>query len=301
VELIDPTSCAVGRRIRAHDGPVQSMAWHPRRDALLTTGQDGAARLWMPPFDTAVELIAPSATWADHACWSLNGERAAIARGRHAHVISTSATVAVTSPVASTIAALAFTPGGRSLGVACYGGVQLFDPASGRPTRKLDWKGSMISIAFSPDGATVACGCQDNSVHFWRIASGKDAQMSGYPAKPRGVSFNHDGRWLATGGDAVICLWPFDGRGPEGKRPVQLAGHQDVVTALAYAPYIELLLSGARDGTVALWVTPKLTRPVSLRRLTGKVAHVAWGADGAAQLLRWAAADEHGRILVGQV
>lgn len=30
-------------------------------------------------------------------------------------------------------------------------------------------------------------------------------------------------------------------------------------------------------------------------------AHVAWGADGVAQPPRWAAADEHGRVLIGQL
>lgn len=301
VELIDPATGAVRHRVRAHDGPVQSMAWHPRRDALLTAGQDGAVRLWDRPFQTAVELIAPGETWADHACWSASGECAAVAVGARAHVISPEGTRAITEPVGSTIAGLAFTPSGKSLGVACYGGVRLFDPATGRPTRKLDWKGSMISIAFAPDGGTVACGCQDHSVHFWRIASGKDAQMCGYPAKPRSVSFSHDGGWLATGGDATISLWPFDKRGPEGRRPVQLAFHQELVTALAYAPLVELLLSGARDGTVALWAPPKLMVPVARLQLTGKIAQIAWGADPTARLLRWAAADEHGRVLIGQV
>ena len=300
VEVLDPAG-AVRRRIHAHEGPVQSLAWHPRRDALLTAGQDGAVRLWSIPFDTPHELIAPGVMWADHACWSVDGERAAVALGARARVVSASGVVATTEPAASTIAALAFTPSGKSLGAACYGGVRLFDPATGRATRTLDWKGSMISIAFAPDGGTVACGCQDNSVHFWRIASGKDAQMCGYPTKPRGLSFSHDGHWLATGGDATISLWPFDRRGPEGRAPIQLRGHEAFVTALAYAPLIELLLSGARDGTVALWAPPKLTAPVARLRLTGKIAHVAWGADGTAQVLRWAAADEHGGVLIGQV
>ncbi|HEX3482443.1 MAG TPA: hypothetical protein VHT91_45825 [Kofleriaceae bacterium] len=301
IELIDPATCAVRRRIFAHDGPVQSMAWQPQRDALVTTGQDGAARLWESPFDTARELIAPGASWADHACWSPTGDRAAVALGTRAHVLSADGVTAVTEPVPSTIAGLAFTPSGKSLGAACYGGVQLFDPATGRPTRKLEWKGSTLSIAFAPDGSTVACGCQDNSVHFWRIASGKDAQMCGYPAKPRDIAFSHDGRWLVTGGDVTICLWPFDRRGPEGRTPVQLKGHQDLVTALACAPLVEMLLSGARDGTVALWAPPKLTAPLAVSRLTGKVTHVAWGTDLAAQLLRWAASDEHGRVLIGQL
>ena len=89
--------------------------------------------------------------------------------------------------------------------------------------------------------------------------------------------------------------------GPEGRPPVQLAGHPDLVTDLAYAPLVELLLSGSRDGTVALWAPPKLTTPVTTARLSGRVTRVAWGADGVAQVLRWAAADEHGRVLMGHV
>ncbi|HMG54899.1 MAG TPA: hypothetical protein VK601_15485, partial [Kofleriaceae bacterium] len=87
----------------------------------------------------------------------------------------------------------------------------------------------------------------------------------------------------------------------EGRPPVQLMGHRDLVTALAYAPAIELLLSGARDGTVALWAPPKRTAPLTQARLTGRITHVAWGADDAAQVLRWAATDEHGQVLIGEL
>jgi WD40 repeat protein len=301
VELLFPAAGGARQRIRAHEGPVQSIAWQPGRDVLLTTGQDGAARLWQAPFDAPTELLPPSGTWIDHACWSPVGDRAAVADGPRAHVFTSGALTASLPQVGSTISSLAFTPSGKSLGVACYGGVRLFDPASGRPTRKLDWRGSMLSLVFSPTGSVVACGCQDNSVHFWRIASGKDAQMSGYSAKPRSLSFSHDGRWLATSGDAAVQLWPFDLRGPEGRAPLQLTGHEELVTDLAYAPLVDLLLSGARDGTVAMWAPPDLTTPVSLARLTGKVERVAWGADTAAKLLRWAAADEHGRLLIGSL
>jgi len=38
---------------------------------------------------------------------------------------------------------------------------------------------------------------------------------------------------------------------------MQLEGHEHVVTALAYAPLVDLLLSGAGDGTVAMWRRPR--------------------------------------------
>ena len=299
IAMLEGTTGVVTETRRAHDGPVQSIAWHPERAALLTTGQDGAVHLWER--GDRVTWHAAGSTWADHACWSADGKRAAFAVGAVAHVVGQGAARTTTEPVGSTIAGLAFTPSGKSLGVACYGGVQLFDPAAGKRTKQLPWKGSMLSIAFSPDGSVVACGCQDNSVHFWRIASGKDAQMSGYPAKPRSVSFSHDGGWLATSGDAAISLWPFDKKGPEGRTPVQLVGHVDVVTELAYAPLVELLVSGAKDGSVAVWAPPKLTQPVAMARLSGKVTGVAWGTSAATGELRWSAADEHGRVLIGRI
>jgi WD40 repeat protein len=301
VDLLSPATGGSRRQIPAHDGPVQSIAWHPYRDVLLTTGRDGAARLWEPPFNEPLELIAPGAAWADHACWSATGERAAVAVGRQARSFVSGGPAAVTKVVASTIAGLAFTPGGRSLGVACHGGVSIFDPDTGRSIHKFDWRGSMISMAFSPDGRIVACGCQDNSVHYWWIASGQNTRMLGSPAQARSLSFRRDGRWLAAAGDATISLWSFDGMGPERRSPVQLVGHSALVTGLAYAPLADLLLSGSEDGSVAVWDPSKRTGPISLAWLTGKVTRVAWGADIAGQLLRWAAADEHGRVLIGEV
>jgi len=211
VELIDPGTCAVRRRISAHDGPVQSMVWHPQRDALLTTGQDGAARLWESPFDTARELIAPSTIWADHACWSASGDRAAVTLGARAHVLSEDGVTAVTEAVASTIAALAFTPSGKSLGAACYGGVQLFDPATGCPTRKLEWKGSMLSIMFAPDGSTVACGCQT-----WQPVL-RLACLAGALQCPAGTVERDtcDGQWPSVA--AQLGVMPAAcGTGPDG-------------------------------------------------------------------------------------
>ncbi|HLL21359.1 MAG TPA: hypothetical protein VK427_04465, partial [Kofleriaceae bacterium] len=222
VVLLSPDGTHV-HSLRAHAGPVQSLAWHPERDDLVTTGQDGSVRLWRPPFEGARVLVEPGPTWVDLARWSPDGRRVAVAVGARAHLIELDGPTTPCEAVESSITGLAFSPDGKSVAVACYGGVRLFDASTGARTRRLDWKGSMVSLAFSPSGSIVACGCQDHSVHFWRIASGKDAQMSGYPAKPAAISFTHDGGWLATVGDSTISLWPFDKRGPEGRTPLQLA------------------------------------------------------------------------------
>ena len=65
------------------------------------------------------------------------------------------------------------------LATACYGQVQFLDGVSGNLIQKLEWKGSLVSIALSSDSDVVACGSQDNSVHFWRRSSGNDSKNVG--------------------------------------------------------------------------------------------------------------------------
>ena len=60
-----------------------------------------------------------------------------------------------------------------------------------------------------PDGDIVACGSQDNTVHFWRRSSGKDSMMSGYAGKPSALALSASGILLATGGGQDVTVWSF--------------------------------------------------------------------------------------------
>ena len=110
-------------------------------------------------------------------------------------------------------------PAPSELATACYGRVTFFEASTGEPRQKLEWMGSLVSMVMSPDGEIVACGSQDNSVHFWRRSTEKDAMMSGYPAKPSALAFDGTGTLLATGGGDEVTVWSFQGKGPEGTRP----------------------------------------------------------------------------------
>jgi WD40 repeat protein len=64
------------------------------------------------------------------------------------------------------------------------------------------------ALAFSPDGRTLALGCEDTSVKLWDVATGKvKASMSGHPSPVRNVVFSKDGKWLAAGGYDAVKLW----------------------------------------------------------------------------------------------
>ena len=141
----------------------------------------------------------------------------------------------------------------------------------------------------------IACGSQDGSVHFWRLATGQDSQMSGYPSKPRALAWDHESRLLATAGDASVTLWDFRGKGPEGTRPIVLDAHKGLCTRLAFSPRKGVLASGSQDSSILLWEPRRGTRPVRFAFLEDEVTALRWhpehhtlvGADAAGTLCAW--------------
>ena len=185
------------------------------------------------------------------------------------------------------------------LATACYGQVQFLDGVSGNLIQKLEWKGSLVSIALSNDSDVVACGSQDNSVHFWRRSSGNDSKMSGYPFKPSALSFNNKGTLLATGGSEAATVWNFEGDGPEGTSPLELDYHADAITSLLFSNYSNRLVSGCRNGTVVLWeINPNNTQAkLGVGQVADTVAELYWRPDDRAV----AALDRQGGVTVWRI
>lgn len=286
-------------RARLSGAGVAALKWNPRERLLCVGGDDGSLAFVDASSARVTSLLQPCGDWAEHVAWNPKGSKLAVALGRTTRVLAADGRVLVELPdVESTISGLGWSPDGTQLACACYGGVRLFDAKSGRCLRSLDWKGSMLSLAWRPGGRVIACGCQDNSVHFWRLPAGTDSQMSGYPAKPKAIGWSHDGRLLATSGAPQITVWSFEGKGPEGTTPVELAAHEEPVTALEFAPVVDILASGCRGGRVHLWAPSELTRPVRSFALSARIEALQWTQALAEENVLLAAADGNGRIAV---
>ena len=70
------------------------------------------------------------------------------------------------------------------------------------------------SVAFSPDGETLASGSQDGTVRFWDAQTGENIKtLTGYSVS---VAFSPDGETLASGStDGTILLWEVPPNTPE--------------------------------------------------------------------------------------
>ena len=160
-------------------------------------------------------------------------------------------------------------------------------------------KAEVKSVAFSPDGKTLASGscakpidqgaCSQGEIRLWNVATRQQigSPLVAHANLVNSVAFSPDSKTLASGsGDNNIILWNVETRQPLGS---PLTGHNASVESLAFSPDGKMLASGSRDGTVILWdvSTALNTGVVTLQRITpplkghtDRVFSVAFSPDG---------------------
>ena len=293
------SGATVWARHAVHDGGVLAMALHPGGTAFATAGQDGRVLIWSAAEGQISRSIDVGGGWVENAAWSPDGQWLAISCSRQVHVYSADgAEVWRSDDHPSTVSAIAWSRGGE-LATACYGRVTFFDPSARALLQKMEWQGSLVSMVLSSDGGIVACGSQDNTVHFWRRSTEQDSMMSGYPGKPSALAFDDTGALLATGGGEAVTVWSFHNGGPEGTIPGVLEFHAQPLTTLAFAPGAMRLASGGRDGAAVVWSLQRdgTGDPIGAAVVADAVAELHWRPDGRAL----AALDAQGGVTVWPV
>ncbi len=281
-----------------HGGVALSLIGDPAGDGFVSGGDDG--RLLRIALDgTASEVASYRGKWIEHLVAHRAGGAIAAVVAKNAVVLK-DGQLREFGPHQSTVAGVDFSKDGGRIACAHYGGVTIWSlgqaPAGGAvPPRRFAWAGSHVALAWSTDGKFIATGTQENDIHVWRLAQATDMRMQGYPAKVKSLSWTADARFLYTSSQPVFTAWPFAGKGPEGKPPLQFGEEgAGLISVVAAHPTAEFVAGGYDSGELQLGDI-KQKRSVVLKLADqSPITCLAWSPDG----YKIAAGNERGDLLV---
>ncbi|HTK10028.1 MAG TPA: WD40 repeat domain-containing protein [Ktedonobacteraceae bacterium] len=154
--------------------------------------------------------------------------------------------------------------------------------------------GAVTSLAWSPDGKRLACGCTDNTVVLLDIAKNQLLQTYALHQKPvEAVAWSPDGRSIASAGDdSNVHVWS-----PETGEPIALySGHTDKVWCLAWSPDSQYLASGSWDKTVRIWTSGQREPYQIFSEHQDRVVSLGWSKQG-----RIGSVDAGGNIILWEM
>ncbi len=264
-----------------HADDVLSVRFSTDGKRLLSSGYDNTARLWDIASEQELETLKGHSWWVWVAEFSPNGRRIVTASQDGKAIVwqwsdAESRYVPLTefAKHRGPIYAAKFSPDGELIATAGFDRrVLLWNPdevepvdIAGRidgfpdppaPYRELlGHEKPVCSLAFAPDGKTLASGGEDNVLRIWRLDSDQQVTvLRGHTSYVRGCVYSPDGQWiLSAGRDQQIKLWHPEtygeslvlGRDAEG-------GHVDAVLAARFSRDGSQIVTASRDRTARLW------------------------------------------------
>jgi WD40 repeat protein len=226
-------------RVLPGDVRVLAVTWDPHRGTLTSSGADGYIRLWDTATETATAIHATTKGWA-----------------------------------------IAYSP--REVDLLASGDghhpvVRLWDTATWHAATLPGQTGMVFSVAFSPDGKTLASVGPVGWVEAWDVASKDRIASYRVLSLPNSVAFSQDGQTLALGcEDGTVQLRDLR----TGALLTVLKGHTGWVGSVAYSPDWATLASGGQDKTVRLWDLTAGRAIAVLHGHTSWVQSVAFSPDG---------------------
>ena len=307
VRLWDVTSGHIKNTFKGHSGIVSSVSYSPDGATLASGSNDGTVQLWDVDSGQLKNTLEWYRTWVTSMSYSPDGATLA-ASGSYDGTVQLwdvdSGQIKDTLELSGNVYSVAYTPDGASLIIVSghavaytpdgafrggitseHGTVRLWDVDNGQIKDTLPEHTIWVrSVAFSPDGATLASSHMDNTMRLWDVTSGRikiknTLTLPGYIVWSGSVAFSPDGATFASGhGDGAVRLWEVASSRAEF---ILLQEHQEAVLSVIFSPDGAALASGGFDGTVRLWDADSGQLKTTLKGHNGPVSSMAYSLDGA--------------------
>lgn len=137
--------------------------------------------------------------------------------------------------------------------------------------------GPVLSLAYSPDGKTVAIGCRDGSIRLCDAETGTERAVRTGNKKVSSAVFARSGKTLAAlVDDRTVKLWDV----ATLKEQKRFAHRKLKFTCMAFSSDGKTLAAGCGDRSVRLWDTVAGLEEAVLRDGDSEVLGMAFSPDG---------------------
>ena len=271
-----------GRRLYRlrHPGEITSLAFSADGTRIVTGGRDRLARIWNGGNGTLIhELVGHQGHVLDVAIGS-GGSEVATASTDGTGRVWDAVTGALRAPLfghTNFVRTVDFSPDGQSVVTASLDGTARTWALNGRRLATLaGHQGAVVDARFSSDGFTVMTGGEDGTVRLWDSGLRPHLRQAEVPRPEPAelVAKSADGTATATVQDDVVRLERSDGTKAE------LSAHRLAVSAVAFSPDGERLVTAGRDHDVILWDVESGKPLRVLRGHFGSVSDARFSPDG---------------------
>ncbi len=274
----------------------RAVTFSPDGRILASAHQDGDVVLWDALSSRQLGLLKGHRDQVDQVVFAPDGRSLATAGKDRTVNLWSLATRRQTSRATlkrdlNCVRSVAYSPDGKTLAVAdgannTSGTVTFWDLATRKlKAAPLEHERSVVTVAFSPDGMSLASGSCDGTIRIWEVATGAcRRELSGLSGVTE-LAFSPDGRLLASAGEGnIVTLWDVE-TGAEASRLTDL---QWPVYSVDFSPDGALLVTGGGPpdnrpgarGELKVWDVARQSLVQELEGHTGAVVAVRFSPDG---------------------
>lgn len=239
--------------LTGHTKRINCIAISPDGQTLASSSEDMTIKLWALPTGDLLRTIIVRKGIVRSLNFSPNGQTLISSSGLEIKfwAVLTGRSIGTLVGHSNSARLVNFSPDGKSCVIGSLDGtLELWNPHSGKRLRRfLTPAGAITSVAFSPDGQTLASG-SNRIIEIWNPDTGK--RLHTFSSQQSGsvyLAFSPDSRTLASSSGRSIDLWNL----PSAQRIFSLSRHYKPVQSLAFSPNGSILISGSDDKTMKIW------------------------------------------------